>query len=271
MIYQTIQGSRVPALGFGTFEITGKACREAVVNALALGYRHVDTAQSYENEAEVGEGLRAAGVDRDEVFLTTKIWIGGLAPKDVRPTAEESLRRLRADYIDLLLIHWPTHDMHLAGALDAMRGLQDEGKVRHIGVSNFTPTLLREAMEHAPIFCNQVEYHPFLGQPRLAEMARRHDLLLTAYSPIARGRVNDDPVLRAIGEAHGKTPIQVALRWLVQQDHVAAIPKAARPEHRAANLAVFDFELTGEEMDRLFALDRGERLIDPNWGPDWER
>lgn len=271
MIYKTIQGRRVPALGLGTWKLTGRACRDAVAHALGLGYRHVDTAQSYENEEQVGAGLRDAGVDRDDVFVTTKLWIGDLDPAGVRRSAEASLRRLGTGYADLVLIHWPTPDMDLPGALDALRALQDEGRIRHLGVSNFTPSLLRQALRHAPIFCNQVEYHPFLGQDRLRELALRHDVLLTAYSPIARGRVNDDPTLRDIAATHGKSPVQVTLRWLLQQDHVAAVPKAARPAHQAANLDVFDFTLSDDEMDRIFDLARDERLINPAFAPAWER
>lgn len=271
MIYQTIEGEPVPALGFGTWQITGKACREAVAHALALGYRHVDTAQAYDNEEDVGAGLRDAGVPRDEIFLTTKLWVEDLGPREMRRATEESLQRLRVDYVDLLLIHWPTENMRMEETLGAMRTLQEEGRTRHVGVSNFTPTLLRQAMEHARIFCNQVEYHPFLGQDRLREMARGHDLLLTAYSPLARGRVLEDETLRDIAGTHGKTPAQVTLRWLLQQEKVAAIPKATSRKHREANFDVFDFELSEDEMDRIFDLARDERLIDPAWAPAWER
>ena len=270
MIYKTIQGEDVPALGLGTWLLTGDACRKAVEHALDLGYRHIDTAQAYENEDQVGQGLQNAGIDRDDLFLTTKIWLENLSPGDVRESVEASLRRLRTDYVDLLLIHWPNDKVPLEQTLDAMVVLQDEGKTRHLGVSNFTPSLLQRALNHAKLFCNQVEYHPFFGQDPLLAMAREHDLLLTAYSPLARGRVTDDETLQAIGEAHNKTPAQVALRWLLQQDHVAAIPKASSAKHREDNFDLFDFELSDNEMDRITALDQGKRIVDPEFAPAWE-
>ena len=269
MIYRTIQGTTIPALGLGTWQLAGDACTESVEHALDLGYRHLDTAQAYGNEREVGQGLRNAPVDRDDVFLTTKVWFDNLAPRALRSHTEDSLRRLDTEYVDLLLIHWPSDDVPLERSLDAMMELRNEGKVREIGVSNFTPSLVRRALDHAPILCNQVEYHPFLDQDALLELAEARDLLLTAYSPLAKNRVSDDATLRAIAEAHGKTPPQVTLRWLLQQDPVAAIPKAASAEHRAANLDVFDFELSEEEMDRIFDLAGDERIIDPSFAPAW--
>lgn len=271
MKYATIQGEPVPALGLGTWQLEGAPCRRAVEHALDLGYRHVDTAQAYQNEEAVGEGIRNAAVDRDQLFLTTKVQYDSLQPDAVRRTTEASLRKLQVEYVDLLLIHWPSEDVPLARTLAAFRALQEEGKTRHIGVSNFTPSLLQEALEHAPIFCNQVEYHPFLGQETLLEMARAHDFMLTAYSPLARGQVLQNHTLREIGEAHGKSPVQVTLRWLIQQAQVAAIPKAASPEHRAGNFDLFDFSLSDDEMDRIFRLDRDERIIDPSFAPTWER
>ena len=267
MRYQTIQGVPVPALGLGTYKLKGDACRTAVAHALELGYRHIDTAQMYGNEAAVGQGLRDASVDRDEVFLTTKLWRTNLHPADVRATAEESLRTLNTDYVDLLLIHWPNEAVPLAATLEAMRDLQTQDKVRHIGVSNFTPALVEDALSYAPLFANQVEYHPFLSQAPLLEMTQAHDLMLTAYQPIARGTVNENETLQSIGAAHGKTPVQVTLRWLVQQDQVVPIPKAARAEHRAANIDIFDFELTADEMAQIHALHRGERRVDPHFAP----
>ena len=267
MRYQTIQGESVPALGFGTYKLKGDACRTGVTHALELGYRHIDTAQMYGNEAEVGQGLGEASVDRDEVFLTTKLWHTNLRPADVHRTAEDSLRKLDTDYVDLLLIHWPNDAVPVAATLEAMLDLKAQDKIRHIGVSNFTPTLVQEALDHAPIFANQVEYHPFLSQAPLLEMAQAHDFMLTAYQPIARGTVNDDETLQSIGAAHGKSPVQVTLRWLLQQDQVVPIPKAASADHRAANIDIFDFELTEDEMAQISALHRGERRVDPHFAP----
>jgi 2,5-diketo-D-gluconate reductase B len=271
MEYVTVQGTDVPALGLGTWKLRGAACREAVTHALDMGYRHLDTAQIYGNEADVGEGIRAAGVDREDFFLTTKVWYENRSREATRRTTEESLRRLQTEYVDLLLVHWPAGDLPIEETLDALRALQDAGKARHIGVSNFTPTLLERALAHTPIFCNQVEYHPYLSQARLLAMARRHDLLLTAYSPIAHGQVTRDETLQEIAEAYGKSPVQVTLRWLIQQDHVAAIPKASTAEHREANLGIFDFALSEEEMAHISGLARGERLISPSFAPAWEQ
>lgn len=266
-MYTTVQGEEVPVLGMGTYRLNGVECTEAVKHALSIGYRHVDTAQGYENEVEVGRGIRESGVPRDEIFLTTKIWIGGATKQDVIRKSQECLSRLNTDYIDLLLIHWPTHDMDLPAALDGMLEVQESGRVRHLGVSNFTPELLHEAMEYAPIFCNQIEYHPYLAQDELIELARKYDLMLTAYSPVAKGRVLKDPTLREIGERYGKSTAQVAIRWLVQQEKVCAIPKASSPEHRVSNLEIFDFALSDDEMEQISSLARNERTVDPEWAP----
>ncbi|HWH32859.1 MAG TPA: aldo/keto reductase [Egibacteraceae bacterium] len=262
------RGTAVPALGYGTWELEGDDCLRGVAAALELGYRHLDTAQVYGNEDLVGQALADSGVAREEVFLTTKVWNSRLEPERVRSTTEDSLRRLRTDYVDLLLIHWPVRMDILPQTLEAMRGLQERGLVRHVGVSNFTPAQLREALAHAEVFCNQVEYHPYLGQAALLEVCREQDVLLTAYSPLARGRVLEDPVLREIGEAHGKSAAQVTLRWLVQQPGVATIPKAASRRHIESNLAIFDFALSDAECARIAALERGERIVDPDWA-DW--
>jgi 2,5-diketo-D-gluconate reductase B len=266
----TVQATTVPALGFGTWQLDGGEAREGVRHALELGYRHIDTAQMYENEEQVGAGIADAGVDRGDIFLATKLALDATEPDAVRRTTGESLRRLGTDYVDLLYIHWPP-DHPVGRTLEAMRGLVDDGTVRHIGVSNFPPSLLREALAEAPVFANQVEYHPYLSQDTLVSLAAEHDLMLVAYSPLARGRVSDDPVLQSIGEAHGKTPGQVVLRWLLQQPRVATIPKSARAERREENAAVTDFELSDDEMKQIADLDEGERLIDPPFGPDWER
>ena len=183
---------------------------------------------------------------------------------------EQSLRDLRTEYIDLLLIHWPNRRVPLAETLAAMLEARDAGRVRHLGVSNFPSALLREALEHAPLICDQVEYHPYLAQPRVLDVAREHELLVTAYSPLAQGAVLRDRTIGEIAEAHDRTPAQIVLRWLLDQPQVAAVPKASTREHRAANLDVFDFELTDEERGRIAGLERGYRTIDPPWAPDWD-
>jgi len=266
----TVQGVEIPKLGFGTWQISGEACVAAVRDALEIGYRHIDTARMYANETEVGQGLHDSGLNRDEVFLTTKIWRDDLAPDDVNQALEQSLRDLRTEYVDLLLIHWPNAAIALADTLGAMAEAQDAGRARHIGVANFPSGLLREALELAPILCDQVEYHPYLGQADVLEVAREHDLLVTAYSPLAQGKVLRDPMLREIAEAHGKNPAQVTLRWLLDQPHVAAIPKASSHEHRLANFEVFDFELSDAERGAIAGLASQERMIDPSFGPDWD-
>lgn len=269
---KTIRGESVPAIGLGTWELRGAECREAVSHALEIGYRHLDTAAAYDNEEDVGRALRTSGLAREEIFLTTKIPPEHLAPPAARRSAENSLRRLGTEYVDLLLIHWPNEEVPLEKTLDLMMELREEEKTRLIGVSNFPPSLLRRALRHSEIFCNQVEYHPFLRQDAVLEIAREHDLLLTAYSPVARGEVLSDGTIMEIAAAHGKSPVQIGLRWLVQQRQVAAIPKSGTPEHQAANLEIFDFELSEEEMERICGLvDEGLRLVDPAWGPDWEQ
>ena len=256
MKYQTIKGERIPSLGLGTYRLTGEACSRAVERALSMGYRHVDTAQMYGNEAEVGQGIEASGVDREEVFVTTKVWPSDFEHDRVIQTTHESLRKLGVDHIDLLLMHWPPNGVPLGETLGAMRELQDEGSVRHIGVSNFSTALVEEAAEHAEIFCNQVEYHAYRDQGDILAQAQNMDYLLTAYRPLSRGGAGDDATLREIGEAHGKTAAQAALRWLVQQEKVSAIPKATGDKHLRANLDVYDFELSEEEMDRISGLSR---------------
>jgi 2,5-diketo-D-gluconate reductase B len=210
----------------------------------------------YGNEAEVGQGIQNSGVNRENIFLVTKVWPSDFYHDNVIRMAYESLRKLRTDYVDLLLMHWPNPSVPLEETLGAMTKLQQEGSVRHVGVSNFPPSMVEQAARHAAIFCNQVEYHPYRARDELLEQAKEMDYLLTAYTPLARGAVFNDETLKEIGEAHGKTPAQVALRWLIQQDHVAAIPKATSEDHLKSNFDVFDFELGDEEMLRIFELRR---------------
>lgn len=256
MEYQKIKGEKVPSLGLGTWRLSGKECVRAVERALVLGYRHIDTAQMYANEGEVGRGIQNSGVDREDVFLVTKVRTGNFSHDAVIRSTRESLKKLKTDRVDLLLMHWPNPSVPLEETLGAMTELQEEGSVKHAGVSNFPPSMVEEAARHATVFCNQVEYHPYRAQDELLEQAGQMDYLLTAYSPVAKGAVAKDATLREIGEAYAKTPAQVALRWLIQQEKVAAIPKAASEEHLESNLDIFDFELSGEEMERIFALRR---------------
>jgi 2,5-diketo-D-gluconate reductase B len=248
-----IQGQKLPVIGFGTGGLAGATAVESVRDALELGYRHIDTARMYRNEAEVGEGIRRSGLPREDVFVTTKLFGPDLAGKAVGPATDESLQQLAVGQIDLLLIHGPSADVPLAITLDAMVKQQEAGKVRHIGVSNFPLALLREAQGHALIFTNQVPYQVGRHQAGLTEVARTEDFLLTAYSPI-KGDAVRGAVVAEIADAHAKTPQQVALRWLVQQPHVVPIPRSADSSRRRYNFDIFDFELSDEEMARLGAL-----------------
>jgi diketogulonate reductase-like aldo/keto reductase len=259
----------MPALGLGTWRLKGEECHEAVLSALDLGYRHVDTAQIYGNEEEVGAALERSEVPRNEIFLTTKVWSDSLEAEKVKTSLTESLDKLRTDYVDLLLIHWPKRRVPLEETLSAMAEEQEAGRVTHLGVSNFTPELVRQAQEvcPSPIFCNQVEYHPFLSQQKLLETCRQEGVTLVAYSPLARGGVFDNDVLQRIGKRHDRTAGQVALRWLLEQEGVGAIPKSSSAEHQRENLGCLDFELSEKEMAKIHELARGERLIGVEDGP----
>lgn len=266
----SVHGALVPTLGLGTYKITGDAAVAAVRHALNVGYRHIDTAQLYGNEAEVGQGIDASGIPRDEVFLTTKVWRDSLAPIDVKRTTDESLRRLGTDYVDLLLMHWPNEAIPLAETLGALAEVRDAGKARLIGVSNTPPEMLRRALEIEPTLAtDQVEYHPYLNQDNLLGMVREAGMFLTAYRPIAKGDVAEDATIREIAEAHGTMPVQVALAWLLSQDRVAAIPKSATPAHIEANYKALDLTLAQDELAAIGDLARGERFVNPGFAPDW--
>ena len=251
----------IPALGFGTARMTGRECRKAVQSALELGYRHIDTAQLYENEETVGEAITRSDIDRAELFVVTKVRRDYLAYDDVITSVQESLDRLGTT-IDLLLIHAPSSSVPIAESIEAMNELQSAGSVSHIGVSNFSVDELEEAISasETPIITNQVAYHPFRGQGELLQSCLTNEVMLTAHTPLAKQDVLGDELLQAIGDRYGKNEAQVALRWLLQQELVCAIPKAASRTHQAENLDIFDFRLTPEEMVRIFSLHGG---IDP--------
>lgn len=268
----TAHGLRMPKLGLGTWRMKGVECQEAIERALALGYRHVDTAEMYGNEDAVGDALAATAVDRGEIHLTTKVWYDHLAPDAMRRAMAASLEKLRTPYVDLYLIHWPGPDMDLPAALETMVALKEEGLARAIGVSNFPVKLLRQAVEEvrAPIVCDQVEYHVLLDQSAVCRYARAHDLAVTAYCPLAQGRLADYPALGTIAEKHGVTPAQVALAWLLEQDGVAAIPKAARAESQRANLEAAEIRLDDADRRVIAGLPKGERFVNPGWAPRWD-
>jgi 2,5-diketo-D-gluconate reductase B len=251
-------------LGLGTWRNTDPdECEESVRAALELGYRHVDTAQGYDNEEYVGDGIAAADVDREEVFLATKVATGNLAYDDVIESTEESLSKLGVDSVDLLYVHWPIRTYDAEETLAAFQELYDDGKIECVGVSNFGVRHLEEAAEilDAPVFANQVECHPYLQQDELRAYAREHDHWLVAYSPLARGAIFEDPVLNEIAEKHGATVAQISLAWLLSLENVVAIPKA-RGEHIEQNWAAREIDLDETDRERIADLDRGERQVD---------
>jgi 2,5-diketo-D-gluconate reductase B len=272
MIYVTVKGTKVPALGFGTWQLNGAQCESAVADALAIGYRHIDTAQAYGNEREVGRAIARSGLKRDAIFLTTKIAPDNLAAKDVTRSLAGSLDALDTDHVDLLLIHWPSKTVKMGETLRAMNEAKAQGRISHIGVSNFTVAQMREAIEthDSEIFSNQIEYHALLAQSRVVDFARTHDVMVTAYCPLARGRIADQPELVAIAKRHGKSVAQVALRWLIQQDGVAAIPRSSKRAHIAANFAIFDFALSETEMVEIGKLRGDTRVVSPSFAPNWD-
>jgi 2,5-diketo-D-gluconate reductase B len=273
MLYVETHGARIPALGLGTFRLDGRTAGRMVAYALEIGYRHIDTAQMYGNEAEVGAALASSGVARDEVWLTTKIWPDAFREGDLQRAAGQSVRRLRTEP-DLLLLHWPNPRVPLRETIGALNEARRQGLTRQIGISNSPTALIREsvALSEAPLLVNQVEYHPYLSQRAVLEELRAQGMALTAYSPVAQGQVFADRTLARIGERHGKNPGQVALRWLLQQDGVSAIPRSSREAHAKANLDVFDFALAAEEMAEISALARPQgRLVNPaGFAPRWD-
>jgi diketogulonate reductase-like aldo/keto reductase len=268
------KGARIPLIGLGTWELRGRTCARIVEEALRIGYRHIDTAEMYNNETEVGEGLRASGVPRDEVFVVTKVWPSHFAPRELERAAKDSLSRLRLPWVDLLLLHWPNPQIPLADTLGALCKVKQAGLARHIGVANFTVALIEDAVRLAsePLVCDQIEMHPYLNQSKVVAACRAHGMAVVAYSPIARGNAAKDAVLARIGKAHGKTAAQVCLRWLAQQG-IAAIPRTSKTERLKENFAVFDFELTDTEMKEIAALaSRDGRLVDYAYSgtPQWD-
>jgi 2,5-diketo-D-gluconate reductase B len=272
MEFLHIKGCDLPCIGFGTSGLHGGSCRDMVAFALDAGYRHIDTAQAYGNEADVGAGIRQSKVDRAQVFLTTKIWMENTGYRDAKRTTAESLQRLGTDYVDLLLLHWPNDRIPMGDSLKALAELRAEGKARHIGVSNFTSRHLKEAVEThgADLFCNQVEYHVMLSQDALLAYMRPRGIVLVAYSPLGRGRIPGNDTLARIGRQYGKSASQVALRWLMLQEGVAMIPKAGSREHCRANLDIFDFTLSRDDLAEIGKLATGRRIVDPGWAPDWD-
>lgn len=267
-------GARIPAIGLGTWPMRGKECARAVETAIAAGYRHIDTASIYGNEDGVGEGVRASRVVRGEIFLTTKVWPDNIAGGALERSAEKSLKHLGLDYVDLLLIHWPSRSLSVAEMIEPLNAAKRRGLARHIGVSNFTAEMVEEAWRatREPLVANQCEYHPEISQERVLAMCRGHGMAFVSYTPLGRSAAFTNPVVKSIAERLGRTPAQIILRWHVQQPRVAAIPKAATKAHIEANIQVFDFELTDADMKALFRLARHNgRQIESQFSPDWDR
>ena len=272
MTHYTVDGVSIPALGLGTYKLTGDDARDGVAHALSIGYRHIDTAQIYDNEAAVGAGIAASDVPRADVFLTTKVWRDRLGADTFGPSVDESLRKLGTDYVDLLLIHWPsTEGVPLEETLGALDAARQAGEARLVGVSNFPAGMLREALAILPDLANvQVEHHLHLGQSRLREIVGAHGMTLTSYSPLGQGGALDDETVREIAEAKGVGAGQVALAYLLGQDRVLAVPKAASEKHRLSNLGAAEITLTEAERARIDALPKDRRIVDPDFAPDWD-
>jgi 2,5-diketo-D-gluconate reductase B len=262
MISVQANGANIPVLGLGTWKLTGRNCARLVQQALRLGYRHIDTAEGYDNEREIGEGLRASGVRREEVFITTKVWTNHLAPRELERATRDSLVRMRLSDVDLLLVHSPNPRVPLAETIGALCRMQTEGYARHVGVSNFSVALLEQAVGFAsvPLANNQIEWHPYVDRTALVAATQRLGLSVTAYSPLARGKVGSDDVLSTIGMQYGKSAGQVALRWLVQQGAIV-IPATSKVERLSENMAIFDFELQADEVAEIATLARPDGSV----------
>lgn len=266
-------GASKPAIGLGTWDLRGDTCVDIVREAIGLGYRHVDTARMYANEREVGEGIRASGIDRGDLFLTTKVWHDQLAADALEASVDASLADLGTDYADLILIHWPDPDVPLKETLGALSRVRRDGRARHIGISNFPVALIEEAVaiSDEPIVTNQVEWHVYLDQSKVLDACRRHGISVTCYCPIARGKVVGDPLMADVAARHGKSETQVALRWLVQQPGVVAIPRTSNRQRLAENLDIADFALSEEDMAAIGGLAHPQgRMVNAAWAPDWD-
>ena len=271
----TLNNIEIPKLGFGTWELKGNDGVKAVRDALQIGYRHIDTAQAYDNEEQVGEGWKKSDVLREDFFLTTKIFREQFETKEKAvKSLEESLEKLKTDYVDLVLVHWPFPEYKIEQLIEPVLEAQDKGMTRLIGVSNFTVEQMQQAKDISDnrICLNQVEYHPKLNQQPILDFVRENGWGMTAYSPLGRGTAMDEGVIKDIAEAHNKSQAQVVLRWLIQQDNVLAIPKSSNSDHIKSNFDIFDFELTADEMDQIMKLrSENDRQVDPDFAPQWDK
>jgi 2,5-diketo-D-gluconate reductase B len=272
MEYLQTQGISLPRLGFGTFRMQGDVCRAAVESALGLGYRHIDTSEMYGNEDAIGPAIAESGVARKDLHVTTKVWPDNLAPDAIRRSFDTSLQKLRLDHVDLYLVHWPSKNMNLAAVIETLLKLKEQGRTRAIGVANFNLALLKTAVEEfkAPIACNQIEYHVMLDQTPVRKYLAAKSIPLVAYCPLAQGRAATNETLIAIGRKHSASAAQVALKWLLDQDGVAAIPKASRPESQQANLDALNVRLDDEDRKAIAALPKNQRFVNPGVAPAWD-
>jgi 2,5-diketo-D-gluconate reductase B len=267
-------GAKIPAIGFGTYGMERRDMLRMIPAALTGGFRHIDTAQIYHNEEEVGECIAASCIPRSEVFVTTKVWVANCPKSRFAASVDESLRKLRSDYVDLLLLHWPHESVPLAEQIGLLNETVRAGKVRHIGVSNFNRQLLEQAvgLSAIPLATNQFEYHPYLNQSLVIDATRKAGLAVTAYCAMAVGRVLTDPAIAEIAESHGRSIPQVVLRWLIQQDDIVALSRTTNPDRVIENLTVFDFELHEDEMAAIQTLARpNSRIVNPaGLAPVWD-
>jgi 2,5-diketo-D-gluconate reductase B len=266
------QGISLPRLGLGTFRMQGEVCRAAVESALALGYRHIDTAEMYGNEDAVGAAISASRIKRGDLHVTTKVWHENLAPDAIRRAFDASLKKLKLDHVDLYLVHWPSDKMNLPAIFETLLKLKQEGRTRAIGVANFNIALMRTVVEQikAPIACNQIEYHVMLDQTQMRKYLASKSIPLVAYAPLAQGRAASDETLRSIGRKHNASAAQVALKWLLDQDGVAAIPKASRKESQQANLDALKLKLDDADRKAIAALPKDKRFVNPGFAPAWD-
>lgn len=266
-------GAEIPSLGLGTWNLRGEAAIRSVHAALEAGYRHIDTAAMYGNEAQIGEAIRTHATPRADIFITTKVWPSDVADGPLQKSAEASLKRLQVDAVDLLLIHWPSPTVPLAEQIHALCDARRRGLSRHIGISNFPVRYVEAAIAHAdePLVTNQFEHHPWLDQRKLIATCLKHGLSVTSYCPIGKGEFLDAPAIREIAAAKGRSPAQIVLRWQVQQPMNIAIPRSSRPERIAENINIFDFALTAEELQRISQLTRPDgRMVEASVALDWE-
>ncbi|SFU44163.1 aldo/keto reductase [Pseudomonas sp. OV546] len=262
----------IPRLGFGTFRMPGDGCQAVVESAIDVGYRHIDTAAMYDNEASVGRALVASGIARSELFVTTKVWHDQLEPTALLKSFDKSLLKLGLEYVDLYMVHWPSASMDMAALMKTLGSLRDSGRIRELGVCNFNMPMLRTAIDElgASVAAVQVEYHPFLDQTRLLTFLRERNIPLVAYAPLAQGRAATDPTLMQIGAKHDVSAAQVAIAWLLDQDGVIAIPKAQRAESQKANLEALAVKLDDEDRQAIASLAKDQRFVQPPFAPDWD-